>query len=98
MTQGLLHNSPYNTGMVELFRYSIFFFNVYLLIWLLWVLVAAHRNFICRVRGLYCHVPIFQLWPVISKLQYVNSGFWHVESSSLTRDSTWAPCTGNLES
>ena len=31
-------------------------------------------------------------------LGYTGSKLWHVGSSSLTKDGTWTPCIGNLES
>ena len=39
------------------------------------------------------HCGMADLW-----LQHENSGLWHMEYDSSTRDPTQAPCTGNLES
>ena len=59
-----------------------------ILIWLNRVLVAAHRGF-----------DLNSLWHVGSfSLQHANSLLWHLGSSSPTRDRTWAPYNGSLES
>ena len=39
------------------------------------------------------HCGMADLW-----LQHENSGLWHMEYGSSTRDPTQAPCTGSLES
>ena len=58
---------------------------IYLLIWLCWVLVAAHRIFVAA-RVIFVGVcGIF-------------SCGMHVGYSSLTRDRTQAPCFGRVES
>ena len=74
-----------NTIKIEssyFFSLSLFFFNTYLFIWLPRLLVVA---------------------PGIPCFPYVTQDFFffpvrHVGSSSLTRDSTQAPCLGSTES
>ena len=70
-------------SMMNMYGLYNFFFNIYLFIWLRWVLVGARRIFIAACG-------IFQL-------QHVGSQLQHAGSSSLTRDQTQAPYTGSVE-
>ena len=52
----------------------------------------------CHMRDLRCHMQDLHCG-VVGSLVAVCGIFqlWHVGSSSLTRDRTWAPCTGSTE-
>ena len=64
---------------------------IYLFVWLCRDLVAAQGIFVATCRIFSCG-----MWDL--QLQHVGSQLWHVGSSSLTRDETWAPCIGSVES
>ena len=85
-------------GTLEEYTCSDFiFFNVlflflkYLYIYLLIIFILAAPSLSCGTRDLRCSMQDLQL-------QHADSLLQHVGSNSPTRDRTWAPCTGSMES
>jgi len=80
---------------------SFFKKNFYLLIWPHWVLVAECRTISCGLWTLSCDIwDGGAWWATVHGSQRVRHD-WATSLSlslSLTRDGTWAPCIGSLES
>ena len=75
----------FSSVLLEVLLLSLFVcFNIYLFI-------LAVPGLSCGMQDLRCGVWASQLW-------HADSQLWHVGSSSLTRDRTWAPCIGSVES